>query len=561
MNMISNIKLRIEVVKQIWPLLKDFKWHLVSILFVKLLLLVHSLLLPYIYKLFIDEVITRRVITKIYLVIVLYIGLFLLETVLRVVHRSVDNCLFNKVAYSLKSNLFKKYLYMEYSDFKSYSTSDLKNRLDSDVDMTKIFILEQVFSFITVLIEFVGASVILAFLNVKIAIFSMIMLPISIYISNRFHEKISERFEKLKQINNSSEQLLQDSIHRWKEIKSNNLNQGVVNQYRNNLMSALNESQIITDIRIKENFFVSIKDTWLNQMLIYIFGGILYLKDVITPGEVFSGVQYYNRIYASLKKLIDLDIQLEGLKPSINRVLEIMSINTCEYEYTKSSESQEPVVSFKNVFFQYNEVDIILRNIDITINRGERVLLCGDSGCGKTTLINLLLGYLKPTEGQVYVLNQNTSIVNQQFFLKNIAYIQQEPYIMNMSIREYLLMVCPNASFENLRNACEAVGVLEPIENLPRKFDTKVGERGECLSGGQLQRLSLARLYLTDKDIFVLDESLSAIDGEDRVKLLIRIMQQFREKTIIMISHDRELYSLFNRILTIQQGYIYDGKE
>ena len=206
-------------------------------------------------------------------------------------------------------------------------------------------------------------------------------------------------------------------------------------------------------------------------------------------------------------------------------------------------------------------MDIILRNIDITINRGERVLLCGDSGCGKTTLINLLLGYLKPTEGQVYVLNQNTSIVNQQFFLKNIAYIQQEPYIMNMSIREYLLMVCPNASFENLRNACEAVGVLEPIENLPRKFDTKVGERGECLSGGQLQRLSLARLYLTDKDIFVLDESLSAIDGEDRVKLLIRIMQQFREKTIIMISHDRELYSLFNRILTIQQGYIYDGKE
>ena len=219
----SVLRQRIFVVKQFWPYFREFKAKLLLIFIIKLSLLVPGLLYPMIYRFFVDNVLAARAIGQLGNVIVFILGLYLLETILKVVHRVFDNYLFNSIAFSLKKTMFNKYMYIPSRKLATYTVSDLKNRIDTDVDMVKIFILYQIFDYLSAFTKLISSFVVLMLFNWYMGLFCVVMLPISIWISNSFGKTLAEGYEQLKQQENYLEQMLQESIHHWKEIKAGNL--------------------------------------------------------------------------------------------------------------------------------------------------------------------------------------------------------------------------------------------------------------------------------------------------------------------------------------------------
>jgi len=214
------------------------------------------------------------------------------------------------------------------------------------------------------------------------------------------------------------------------------------------------------------------------------------------------------------------------------------------------SDFQGSLIEFSNVSKSYGKRQV-LTGINLHIATGEKVALVGESGAGKTTLLNLLLGFEAPTEGQMLL---NGQTVNRECAAKAIAWVGQNAYIFHGTIKDNIALADPNASEQSIANASEAAGITEFSTQLPDGLLTPIGERGYGLSGGQVQRIALARAFLKNADIILLDEPTANLDAANKTLLLDVIDRLFADKTLIIASHDPDVIQRMGRRVELQQG-------
>ena len=208
------------------------------------------------------------------------------------------------------------------------------------------------------------------------------------------------------------------------------------------------------------------------------------------------------------------------------------------------------LIEFNNVSKSYGKRQV-LTDINLHIAAGEKIALVGESGAGKTTLLNLLLGFESATEGQVLLDGQT---VNRECAAEAIAWVGQNTYIFHGSIKDNVALADPDASEQRIINAAQAAGVTEFSAQLPEDLLTPVGERGYGLSGGQVQRIALARAFLKNADIILLDEPTANLDAANKALLLDAIDQLFTDKTLIIATHDAVVIQRMGRRIELQQG-------
>jgi ATP-binding cassette, subfamily C, bacterial CydD len=207
-------------------------------------------------------------------------------------------------------------------------------------------------------------------------------------------------------------------------------------------------------------------------------------------------------------------------------------------------------IAFKNVSKAY-EQRMVLTSINLVMTQREKIALIGESGAGKTTLLNLLLGFESPSEGQVFI---NGVEVTQENTAKLIAWVGQNAYIFHGTIKDNITLANPEATEQRISEAAQASGITEFSQALPEGLLTLVGERGYGLSGGQVQRIALARAFLKEADIIVLDEPTANLDSTNKVLLLDVIADLFRDKTLIIATHDPVVINRMTRHIVLQQG-------
>jgi ATP-binding cassette subfamily B protein/subfamily B ATP-binding cassette protein MsbA len=282
----------------------------------------------------------------------------------------------------------------------------------------------------------------------------------------------------------------------------------------------------------------------------------------ITPGDLVLLVAYVAMIFKPLETLAYTAGAIQGAGAGARRVLTVLDEAPEIVEAKDATELPGRVkgaISFEGVSFGYRPDRPVLRGINLTVAPGSSLALVGPSGTGKTTLASLLVRFYDPVEGRITIDGEDLRTVTLKSLRQNIALVTQDPILFAASIRENIAYGRPGASQEEIEAAAKAAGAHEFIQNLPEKYDEQVAERGATLSSGQRQRLAIARAFLKDAPVLVLDEPTSALDVETEEALLQTLERLMQGRTTFIIAHRLSTVRSADRIVVLKVGRVEES--
>ena len=289
---------------------------------------------------------------------------------------------------------------------------------------------------------------------------------------------------------------------------------------------------------------------------IVIVAGILFAKDnIISMSSVIALFMYKDRLFTSVLYLAWSERQLKEFSLSAERIFEVIDKYPKEKYGNVRINDFKGNIQFKNVKFSYDK-EPVLKGVSFSVDEKDTVAIVGKSGSGKTTIINLISKLYTADYGSILIDGVNVNQIDKYTLRNNIAVIPQKPYLFNVTIRENLLMVCPDASHKQLENVCKICEIHDYIMSLPKGYNTLVGEGGVNLSGGEAQRIAIARALLMKSKIILFDEATSALDNETQANIQKAINNISDEYTMIIIAHRLSTIRDCNKIIVIDDGKV-----
>lgn len=289
-------------------------------------------------------------------------------------------------------------------------------------------------------------------------------------------------------------------------------------------------------------------------------GGIYVANDVITYGMfatfIFSSMQFFYPVYQMSQTFANL----QYARAAGERIIDLIDTE----EEIVDAENSEPIhkiqgsIEFKNVSFEYVKGESVLNNFSIDIKKGESIALVGETGSGKSTIVNLACRFYEPTEGQIYIDGKDYKNISQKDLHSSLGYVLQSPYLFNDTIMENIRFGRLDATEKEIVEACKEINAHEFIMNLEHGYSTKTGESGKLLSTGQKQLISMARAILADPSIFVLDEATSSVDAESEVKIQSATDRLLKGRTSFIIAHRLSTVVHADRILVVEKGVVIE---
>lgn len=394
------------------------------------------------------------------------------------------------------------------------------------------------------------------------SLFAITIIPVILYavIIFLFKNKIEDVNRQTMESNAKLTSYLVQSLSGIETIKSFNAEREVNLETEKRFVKVVKnifENGTVSNIqssikRLVEGFFA---------ILILWLGGIQVLEGKITFGELLSFnallVYYLNPI----ENIISLQPMIQTAVVAAERLSEILDLeiedkNEC-LEKIKP-ETLKGDISIENLYFRYGTRRNILENINLNIKQGEKVALVGESGSGKSTLVKLLLNFYKFDKGEISINKYNIKDIELEYLRDKIAYISQDIFLFNGTIIENLKLGNPSLSYEQIIDACQKAQIHDFINSLPLRYNTMVEENGSNFSGGQKQRLSIARAILKNPDILIMDEATSNLDSITEKAIERTIMEFSHGITTIMIAHRLSTIRMCNKIYILEKGKIVE---
>jgi len=298
-------------------------------------------------------------------------------------------------------------------------------------------------------------------------------------------------------------------------------------------------------------------------LTVIVAGGIFMVRGLILPGDLVAYMLYVTTLIATIRRIIEFAEQFQRGMTGIERFLQIMDADIEIFDEPGAVELKEPegAIRFEKVSFEYpDDHNIVFRNLNLELKRGEKVAIVGPSGGGKTTLCNLIPRFYDVTEGKISIDGQDIKSYTLKSLRENIGIVQQDVYLFSGTIFENIAYGKPGASREEVILAAKEADAHEFIMGLKDGYDTYVGERGVKLSGGQKQRISIARVFLKNPPIIILDEATSALDNESEFAVARSLSKLSEGRTTLTIAHRLSSIRNSDRILVLtEEGIVEEG--
>ncbi len=552
MQMFKCIKYRLRFIMKLIPFSAGVKHFFIFNLILSVIGLFLSFLTPVFYKMFIEKVILQGKIHALLTVVIGYLLINGANILISYIKNYNKNRLINRITFRVKFKFWRYLLKQEFTQFEKQNIGDVKMRLEDDTNSISPFSGYQTIDYLIAYITVFISALLLFSIEWRLAVFSVVVIPITFYFDNIISKKEKALNNELRTKDQDMSAWLHASIHGWREVKALNLQRHEKLTFIKFIhIRGIAYARWINYWTIRVLILPRIRDDFFMQFGLYFLGGLLIILGGFKIGDLLVFAMYYSMLSDAVKTVSTTDADLQSSIPFTDRLLDIIDKARVKSRRGISPENSNEIV-LDNVCFAYQgSKQEILYNFSMSIHKGERVAITGKSGSGKTTILKLITGMVEPTCGRVLFSDVDLNHIDLKEMHKRIGFVMQENTLFNTTIKENLLYGNSKATDEALISACRKAYIYDFIKGLPDGMDTVIGERGLKLSGGQRQRIVLARLFLRDVDIFIFDEATSALDQYSENIIHDAIRNIAEDKTIIVVAHRQSSISLCDRKIVL----------
>ncbi len=457
----------------------------------------------------------------------------------------------------MRGNLFRRIQKIKMNSVENISAGDITYRLTEDADRVSEVIYKTAQDTIPCTLQLLAVIIYMFYLDWSLTVSTFVLAPLIILSVNSFGRRVLTASEKSQESTSNLAGLIGESINGMSTIRAFAAENWIEKRFYKRLSTNKKAKYKTLKLLAFQHPVVGFVEAFgilailglgaarINLGLLTseefssFFAAILMLIDPIS--HVSTNFNDYKQAEASIKRLKNINQEpVEDDKKNLRR------ISNCEGK-----------ISFKKVNFAYKKDNQVLKNINLEIKRGEVTAFVGASGAGKSTMLALILKFITPNNGDIFIDDKNLKILNTKEIRKNIALVQQQPFLFSGTIIDVIRMG-RNFTKEEVIESARKANAHNFIQKLPEKYETEITERGSNFSGGQIQRIAIARAILGNPSILLLDEATSALDAESEFEVQKGLNRAMKDRTVIVIAHRLATTQEANKIVVFDKGEIIE---
>lgn len=513
-----------------------------------------TMIIPYTSKPLIDEVIKNGNVILLKKIILIIVVALIIQAITSFALVQILGVKAQKKIAEIRTIFFNKLTYLPLSYFKNSRTGELVSRTLDDFESIRIYLGAGFVQLVGGVISVIFALGLMFSLNIQLSLYTLIPVGIFCLIIYIIYKQQKPAFKKRKQIRANLSANLTETYRNIKVIKgfnsndytTNILKKGFYNLYLS-IKTTLTSSNLLISLGV---IFIG-----LTSVIIMWFGGNMAINKTITIGELTTFTIYLAFLIAPIYQITKISSQFVDAKASIERINETLIVNNEETNESGKRVNLNGNFSLKNISFKYDSKNI-LNNISLEIKPKTITAIAGKSGAGKTTLIDLIAGFHSTYSGSIEVEKENLKNLNLNHYRNQLGFVFQETFLFDGTIKENILIAKPNASEQEVNAALEKANVLEFLNQQPNGVNTLIGENGSKLSEGQKQRIAIARAFLADPKVLILDEATSSLDTHNQNQITSSIEKLMQNRTIIIVAHQLDTIKNADQIILLDKGEI-----
>lgn len=488
------------------------------------------------------------------------ISLYLVNWIIMTINGFMMVKISQSLVYVLREEFFEKLQKLPLSFYDKRAHGDTMSRVTNDVDNISSTIAQTTTELTSSVLMVIGSLIIMLRLNIQLTLVVVLAVPLVIILTRIIAAKsriyFSAQQKSLGQLNG----IIEESISGLKMVKAFNKQQDIVEDFQ-----VVNEElyQSSRQAQIWSGYMMPLINVINNLVfaLLAFAGGVLSISSGMSVGTIISFINYARRFSYPISNIAGMFSTIQSALASAERIFEILDMQeeTADSEQAVEMENPQGQVSFEHVYFSYDEQKQILRDINFEVQAGEVIALVGETGSGKTTIVNLLTRFYDPTAGRILLDGVDIRLLKRACLRNYFSVVLQETSLFSGTIMDNIRYSQCAACDEDVINAAKLARAHEFISKLPNGYQTVVTGNADSLSQGQKQLLAIARAVLSNNPILILDEATSSVDTKTEKeiqKALIRLMQR---RTCFLIAHRLSTIRDADRILVIDNGMIVES--
>ncbi len=494
------------------------------------------------------------VIPRLFINVGVMVFLLLLNIPTHMLYIRYHSLVVRRAEVALRGAMVRKLQQLSIAFHKEMQSGRIQSKLMRDVETVQA-LSDQIFSNIPgVIINMITALAVVVTMNLGVFSFFLLCIPAAVFLSRAFRGRIARRNREYRKNMETASAGLMDMVEMTEVTRAHALE----NREIKKMTSLLNEVAN-TGFRLDMVQALFGSCAWVVshafQLLCLIFTAWMAYRGEILVGDITLYQSYFSTLTSQVSILIGmLPVITRGVE-SIDSIGEILGNRDIEDNTGKAKMPRlRGEYEFRDVHFQYEQGQPLLRGLDLHVRAGETIAIVGESGSGKTTILNLVIGFRMAQKGQLLVDGKNISGVDLHSYRRHIAIVPQNSVLFTGTIRDNITYGVKNVTWQKIESALAAARLTDFIASLPKGVDTMLDEHGANLSGGQRQRLSIARAIIRDPDVIILDEATSALDSVSEKEIQHAINNLTKERTTFIVAHRLSTIRNADRIAVIKEG-------
>ncbi|MGD8728877.1 MAG: ABC transporter ATP-binding protein [Gemmatimonadota bacterium] len=518
-----------------------------------------NLFLPYLSKLLVDDALVAGSVSSLLRIVVLFVGLTGISYALNVFSGMRYTRVSADILFDMRLDLYRHLQRLSPRFYAGTPLGDLVSRVNGDIGEIQRITSEAALAWFGQVVALVGTVAMLVYLDWRLFLVSLVMLPPALWTLARYRRELEGRVRVLRERSADIGTFLIETLQGMRTVVGANAQEREVARFRaknDGFVSALMSMRLFTYL---SGGLPGLLLT-VGTAIVFAYGGYRVIAGVMTLGTFVAFTAYQMRVTGPLQGLMGIYTNLATARASLVRVHALLDAppDVREREDPQRLPRCDGRIELRGVRYGFGRGTEVLDGVDVVIPAGQRVAIVGASGSGKSTLADLLTRHADPEVGSVLLDGHDLRELSLSDIRRQVGLVEQDPFIFHATVADNVRYAKPEATDRDVRAALEAAHLLLLVESMPHGLDTVVGERGKQLSAGERQRLAIARAFLADPSVIILDEATGSLDPRSEAVVLESYDALLRGRTTVLITHRRDLALQAERVIVVERGRIVD---